>query len=377
MSTFKVPLTSIKSIRPHENANALDIVSVYDWEVVVKRGMFQVGDRVIYVPVDSILPGWLENLIFPPGSKITLTKSRIKAARIRGFVSLGMVISPNELGGIGVSDELETDMATILGITKYEPPAHEMAKNMRLAQAKKNPNKLKAFKEYTDVEHGKYYDRAFTEGELVVVTCKLHGTSARYGWFKTEVYSLKQRILNFLGLLPEWTFAWGSRRVQIQSKLMKRHSGFKSDTQGCDFGDVYTQMVKQYDLKNRIPKGYAVYGEIVGRGIQKYHAYGCESGEYKFYVYDVKHEDKFLDHTEMIHFCYQNNLTPVPVMEESAPFNEELVKKYLPVNPLSNEINEGIVVRPVKERTQGNLGRVVLKYINPEYYMLKDNTEFQ
>jgi len=56
MSTFKVPLTKVLEVKSCPNSDRLDIIKIYDWQVVVGKGNFSVGDDVIYVPVDSILP---------------------------------------------------------------------------------------------------------------------------------------------------------------------------------------------------------------------------------------------------------------------------------------------------------------------------------
>lgn len=374
MSTFRVPLTIIKAINPHPAADKLEIAKVYDWDIVVQKNMYKPGDIVVYVPVDSVLPKELETQLFPPDSKIKLHKSRIRSIRIRGVISQGMLINTMELPYSIQLHTLETDLSEALGIKKYEEPVKETPSLMKLGVPARNPYKVKEFKEYTEVEHGKYYGDELKEGEPVVVTCKLHGTAARYGWFKREPVTLLDKVRKFFGILPEWQFCWGSRRVQIQAKPDKKHSGFKSEKQGVEFGDVYTKIKEQYKLEVRIPKGYAVYGEIVGPGIQKDYCYGLASGNHEFYVYDVMHNGKWLEHREMQEFCEQYGFTPVPLMY-TGPYSKAVIEMYLAHNPISHETNEGIVVKPLPERTSPKCGRLLLKYINPEYY-LKNNSDF-
>jgi len=47
-SLFKVPLTQIRRIRVHPNADALDIATIYGFDVVVKKGIYKPGDKVLY-----------------------------------------------------------------------------------------------------------------------------------------------------------------------------------------------------------------------------------------------------------------------------------------------------------------------------------------
>ena len=383
MSTFRVPLTKILDIKKHNNADSLCIAKVYDYDVVIPMGLYNVGDIVIYIPVGSVLSDWLEKLLFPECSKITLNKSRIGAIKIRGLVSQGMLIDPDiseiydklDFNNFAKHESLEQDVASILGIKKYEEPVKSTPGLMQV-NPNTNPYKVREFKEYTDIEHGKRYDRnVLITDETVVITQKLHGTSARYGWFKTEPVSWYEKALKFLGLRPEWTFCWGSRRAQIQAKPGKSHPGFKSEKQGCDFGDVYTKIAKQEDFRNKIPKGYAVYGEIVGGGIQKGYLYNCGINEHEFYCYDVMKDGKWLNYQDMLDFCIEYNIQYVPIMYVG-PYSMDKVNEFLVINTISKEPNEGVVVFPIEERVSSFCGRVKLKYINPEY-LLKDQTEFQ
>jgi RNA ligase (TIGR02306 family) len=378
MSTFRVSLTKITEINPHPNADALLLAKVYDYDVIIPKNIYNVGDLVIYVPVGSVLSEALEALLFPEGSKIKLTNRRIRAIKIRGTVSQGMLMDPAVIPELaGVPWEAEMDVAEIIGVTKYQPPVTEAAPFMQVNQVKnilKNPE----FKQYTDIEHGKYYDRnVMTTDEMVIVTQKLHGTSARFGWFPHPQRTWLDKVKAYFGVLPEYEWCWGSRRCQINSKPNKTHDGFKSEKQGVEFGDVYTKIAKQEDLKNKVPKGYAVYGEIVGWGIQKGYLYQCGMNEHKFYVYDVYDvaNKKWLSYNEAWVLCEMWGLTHVPLVYKG-PFRKDKIDELLTFNPISKEVNEGVVVKPIEERSSPFMGRVILKYINPEY-LLKDQTEFQ
>jgi hypothetical protein len=41
-----------------------------------------------------------------------------------------------------------------------------------------------------------------------------------------------------------------------------------------------------------------------------------------------------------------------------------------------DHLKEGVIVKPVKERVDGKLGRVILKFINPMYETSKGRTDF-
>lgn len=395
MATHRVDVVKIQDIEAHPNADRLDIAYPFGkggWPVVVQKHRYATNDLVIYCPVDSILPQKLEERLFPSDSKIRLHRSRIRAIKIRSLVSQGMIIDPSDVHDMITPEDITegADLSDKLGITKYEPPVDSIPETMRIRQAKKIKPDLKLFRKYTDVQHGKYWTREIRPGDQIVITTKLHGTSFRAGWFKTEANTWWQKTLKFVGLLPEWTFAWGSRNMQIQAKLLKKHPGVKIDSQGVDFGDVYTKMVNQYDLRNRIPKGMAIYGEIVGWGIQKGYNYGCGPGEHKLYLYDIAIGDNWLDYYPnpdeegrqkqaweggFADIAHALDIPTVPIMHIGA-FSWEKLQETLALNPISTEVNEGVVIRPLRETKHPLIGRVVLKFINDEYYMQKDGTDF-
>ena len=60
-STFKVPLTEIVDIIPHPKADRLEVAVIYGFQVIVQKDRYKVGDEVIYVPIDSILPQNIED----------------------------------------------------------------------------------------------------------------------------------------------------------------------------------------------------------------------------------------------------------------------------------------------------------------------------
>ncbi len=79
MSTLIVEIVPILNIKEHPNADKLEIAEVKGWECIVKKDDFKVGDYALYIPIDSQLPADVENILFPPESKIKLSKGRIKS----------------------------------------------------------------------------------------------------------------------------------------------------------------------------------------------------------------------------------------------------------------------------------------------------------
>jgi tRNA-binding EMAP/Myf-like protein len=176
-STYKVPLTTITDIIPHSGADKLEIAQVYGFQVIVKKDQYKKGDKIIYVPVDSIITPQLEYHLFPEGSKIKLDKGRIKQIRIRGLASQGMLISVEDVQKVYnfTPDTLEEDLKEKLNIIKYEPPKPNFQSNLGGGQKRNKPLENSNFHKYNGLTNIKWCPFMFKEGELVIYQEKLHG----------------------------------------------------------------------------------------------------------------------------------------------------------------------------------------------------------
>jgi len=385
MSTHRVEVVKIDSIEVHPNAERLELAKIAGWQVVVGKNNFKSGSRALYIPVDSILPNSLEMRLFPPGSKITLKKGRVRSIKIRGQMSQGMIIPLTDLndeliaqgklemlkdGGNAQFFEGE-DWAEDIGVTKYEPPEPSVPSTMRAKAASKNqinPN----FKKYTDIENIKWYTNIFAEGEQVYISEKLHGTSARYGYiprhFQGFMAPVRAAIMNFLakwGIVKSHQFVFGSRNCQLHTGTNK--SWYKED--------VYTKILVQEDMKSKLRPGECIYGEIVGHNIQKNYTYGYKEGEHMFYAYDVMVDGKWLDFPAFERFCSERKFTPAPKLYVG-PWSQEVHMKYRDGDSTigGQKIREGVVIKPIVD-AHSICGRKVLKSISDAYY-LEENTEY-
>jgi RNA ligase (TIGR02306 family) len=165
MSNFRVSKQKI-ALFTHPNADALMLGRVGSYQVVVQKGLYNDGDEVIFAPEKSVLTGQLkteyEKYLSGPN------KDRVKAVRLRGEISSGIII-PNSLVPNFDQISLDEDVAELLGITKYEPPIPD-----QLA------GKVKSFDMpfigHHDCEHAGVYVNELIDGERVIITEKLHGS---------------------------------------------------------------------------------------------------------------------------------------------------------------------------------------------------------
>lgn len=379
MDNYKVPYTTILEIVPHTNAERLEVARVYGFQVIVRKNQYKVGDRVIYIPIDSVLPKWLEDHLFPADSKIKLHSSRVRQIRIRGLASQGMLIEAKGIieqycnGGIG-SDNLilEQDYAPVLGVTKYEPPSPGFAQTQGKDKQRNKSYEHPLFHKYNGLDNIKWFPDLFKEGEEVVIQEKLHGTNARASVLPFVTNTVLKKIMKFFRLAPKVEECYGSNNVQKSVKHGQKSHFYGDDIWGATF--------KSIDIFSKLKLGESVFGEIIGPGIQKNYDYGLT--EHRFVLFDVKilQEDgkqKWLNPDEVEAFAKERGFEYVPVLYRG-PFNKELAYSLTKGNSVycsKQKVREGIVIK-AKENYDVEGNKKALKWVSEDYLDDKSNSDF-
>lgn len=364
-------------VEDHPHADKLEFVKIRGYKCIVRIGDYKKGDLCVFIPPDSILPSALEKLLVAT-SKVKLYKSRVRAIRIRGLASKGLITDIDTikryLGDHGKHMELKAglDITEALGITKHEPGVPDYQQNL-IAPLKGNSN----FKKYTKMPRLENHEALFEPDDRVVVTEKVHGTNFRAGWVPSQATTAWQKVKNFFGYLEPWDFVFGSHNIQLQNKLNDKGDYEKN---------VYSECVKDYKLKEKIDRGTVIYGEIYGAGIQKHYDYGLKYSkglvvfdvmDYPIGNYSGNTEPEYWDFENVVDHCQDEHLPHVPVLFEGAFKDldiEELFKNGSILCPEQKTI-EGVVITSLEE-ADCYLGRKKVKCINPAYLEKKDNTDF-
>ncbi len=128
MSSFDVTVRRIESITEHPNADNIECAHIDGYIAVVPKGEFHEGDLAVYIPEQSLLPEWLLADMGLVGKLAGPQKNRVKAIKLRGVLSQGLLYRPPNLSALDLNElyELQGDMAGVLGIEKWKPeiPAH-------------------------------------------------------------------------------------------------------------------------------------------------------------------------------------------------------------------------------------------------------------
>ena len=265
-------IIQVKDLRPHPNADRLQLLHVFETDTCVGLDV-KVGDIGMYVPADiklgerfcqvnGLLRQKDENGNPVGNGYLDPQKRNVKAINLRGQRSDGIYLPITSLTDFcKISDLKVGDQITVLNgetiCEKYIPRVNPARASTipHLKGVKKNICPL--FAEHVDTEQLAYNLDKFHTGDIVQLTLKMHGTSARTGHLPI-IHERKQNFIQRLFHLPvktytEYGYVNGTRRVVIGEGL--KGGFYESD----DFR--YAMAAK---LEGKLPRGFTVYYEIVG-----------------------------------------------------------------------------------------------------------------
>jgi RNA ligase (TIGR02306 family) len=350
MSNFLVPVVRIRNIEAIPNADAIELVVIGDYRSVVRKGAFQPGDRVVYLPEASVLPDALIEELGLTGKLAGAAKNRIKAIRLRGCLSQGIIydrVPENSNEGDCV--------AGILGVVKYEPqiPTH-MAGDVA---------NLFGYPLKYDIENFKAFPEVLEESEEVEMTEKAHGTFTG--------------IAVIPGLGHDEMV--GGDGLVYSKGLGAKGLVFKDTASNA--GNVYMQVAKSLDLHAAIRRVFPdktvhVLGETYGAGVQDL-AYG--RNDKAFAAFDIWVDGRFLGRDDFSQAVAGLGIERLPVLYRG-PFSRNVMYEHTDGKTVlggASHIREGLVVVPVAERRDKTIGRVILKSVSGDYLTRKgEATEF-
>ncbi len=343
MSTIKVEVTRIQDVRPHGNADSLELATVGGWQMCVKKGVYHNDDPIVYFEQGTVLPRevadqlgvtqYLSEKTDINGDKVLI----IHRVRLRGEPSFGLVISPE--AGMTVGQ----DVADLYGATKFYPPIRTQAGDSERDDAR--------FPAYTDIENMRSYPDVLLAGEEVVATEKLHGTNCRVGFVIDQVEG--QRAYKAMA------GSRGLRRKQPVDDAATRLNTYW-------FPSTLEPVNKLlHDLYENWHNQAVLYGEVYGQGIQSFN-YGEKAVAFR--AFDLMIDGKYLNHDDFAALCDQYGVETVPLVYRGE-FSLATIKRLSDGDSQvgGSHGREGVVVKPVTERQDGKIGRVILKYVGDSY----------
>lgn len=110
-------IETIHSFSAHSNADSLELAKVLGFQVVVKKGQFSHGEKVVFVWPDTVCtPAEWNRFLDKKGDGKPI---RIKSCKLRGQFSTGLVLPISTIEGFSGPFENGTEVALFLKIEKY------------------------------------------------------------------------------------------------------------------------------------------------------------------------------------------------------------------------------------------------------------------
>lgn len=331
MSTHAVNIVEIDNVLPHPNANRLEIVPIGQWQAIVKKGEFSKGDRAVYIEPDYMVPTDRPEFSFL--AKPDRDKHRLKAVRLRGELSFGLLIPvPAELAERAVGDNVMDEM----GIQRWEPVV-KITMADELSQEKYPSTYAPKF----DIESLERFPHVIIDDEHVIVTEKIHGANARYTMIDGEFY---------MGSRNRWLQPDGNH---IWARAIDNLPG-----------------VKEWCQDN---EGSVLYGEAFGN-VQSL-KYGRNKGEVSFAGFAACSGGLWIDQKNLFHQLSDYGVPHAPILYEG-PLDIETIKTLAEqdsvISTEAGHMMEGVVICPQRERWHASVGRVALKHISNRYWLSND-----
>jgi len=298
-SNYFGTVVKIRNVRPIQGADKIQIANVAFNDVIISKDV-KVGDLMVYVQSGTQVCKELcyqANLYDDSDLNVDNIKGYvdpkkrvIKAIKLKGEISNGILIALDKFDWLYGEEFNEGDMFTHIDgqeiFTKY---VVKQAKVQGMSNKQKQIKKFdkiidKYFKFHEDTSNLRFNIHKINPDDIISIHYKKHGTSAVFAnILVNKQLTWYERLLKKLGINivdKQYDIIYSSRKV---IKNGSTESGFYSTDV---WGEVYNE------VKDRIPKGYTLYGEIIGYEssgsyIQKDYDYGCWKREKKFYVYRI------------------------------------------------------------------------------------------
>ncbi len=367
----------IKKIEPIEGADRIEKATVLGWHVVVQKGLYKEGDRVVYLEIDSVLPKEL-------AERAGFADKYLKTRRFKGVYSQGMCVPLTELYhtkfpyGSGSATNIveaakdgrwdDTDVTEYLGITKHEADQRNDEQWWKKNRATVKPPK----KWYTKFRLGRWFWKKF----LYKPTSGPFPSDLVPKTDETRVQVLGDVLEKYKGVRCQYTEKLdGSSITFWKDKKDKLHVCSRNREIFDEKDFMYATIADKY--ADKFGYGFVYQGEILGPNIQG-NKYGVK--DYEVYIYQAYCPETkvYLAPGELSAHLQSAGLSQVPILGEFDLTDDidALVDMSIGMSVLASRgkdtQREGIVIRPLEnidglydKRFVG--GRLSFKAINPKF----------
>lgn len=347
-------IQKIVSLKPIPGADRIVAATVLGWEVVVKKDEFNIGDKIIYIEIDSLLPDR------PEFEFMKSKKFRVRTIKLKSQISQGIVF-PLGILPTGVYGEGQ-DVTELLGVKNYQ----DSIEVKDPASSKKSNGFLNFLYKYSATRW------------LAKLLSKIIFKRKTYDWPEFVPKTDEERLQNN----PQFIDDLGCTQFYITEKLDGQSASYFVKTNGLrkTFGVCsrnlclpkqkcnWWEIAEKYDLEKKmkaIGKDFYIQGEIIGPGIQSNRYQLKEKEFYLFNAYSLN-QKRFLGWGELKAMALALGVKIVPII--TCEFYPTSVADWVLFSDKKSVLfdvdREGIVIRKPNSSVKNSV-----KVINPKYLL--------
>ena len=353
-------IKEVKDILPIEGKDRIELAIIDGWSVIIKKGEFKVGDKCIYVEIDSVMPDRPE-FDFLRGKNF-----RIKTMKMAGVISQGICF-PTTL--LKKDYPIGTDVTEELGIVQYEATRdiERPSNGGKRSPIKHYPKWLMRYEWFRQYIYKKDHRGAKGFPDFISKTdeCRIENIpyilSIKEPWLASEkvdgcssTYALR-KYKNWYGKV-KYEFIVCSRNLRL---FGDDDSHYWKIAKSKKMESVLKCLIEDNDW-------VALQGEICGPGIQK-NKYKLK--DFEFFGYNLVYPTGRKGSIEAKKICEQYGIGWVPIVDEFfiLPDTVEEVLKYAHAKSIvyDGTLREGVVCRSLD-------GKCSFKAVDPEFLIKYD-----
>lgn len=365
----------IVDIQPIQGADRIEVATVLGWKVVVKKNEFKVGDKIVYIEIDSKVPA--DNPYF---EFLKNRNYKVKTIKLRKQISQGLIVPLSLVKG---DYAVGTDVTDELGITYIQDVDNKRKKNVTamktsvyarfpwiktnpitkylmtkewgrtlifaLAGENKNPRKFPSWVVKTDetrIQNAPFY---LQMKKPIVVTEKIDGTSTTFTVMRKSFGRFEYHVCS-------------------------RNVDFQSDEKCFYKTNVYLEMGEKYSVKDKLVaflkahpkvKYVTLQGETFGEGVQK-RFYGLKGRDFRGFNFITSDRGRW-GTVEAANYWQKNGIPWVPIIDTDFILPDtvdELIAYATRKSQIDGQLAEGCVFRTPD-------GQISFKAVSNEYLLSK------
>ena len=386
-------IEKIEWIKDIDGADNIALAGVLGWTLIIKKGEFKVGEKCVYIEIDSLCPAKDERFEFLANKKF-----KVKTMKLNKFnvFSQGLALPVTMFPEVAGKD-IGTDVTKDLNITYYSEedgnrksnkPKQDSKYNSMFSRMKsKHPKffksklnkylmKKKWGKKLLFVFFGKKKDKPLTMPSFIIKTDEvrvenipqiLEGDNT---WLVSEKLDGSSATFYINRKSPKskhFEFGVCSRNIRQKSPDQADYHMQTSGAKTNSYWDIafkynIEDILRNYATRNGV-KTLVLQGEIIGENIQKnpYKIRGID-----FYAFNLYIDGERIGTEELELFCKEYHLNCVPIVDYRHKLPKTMEEMKLEADGFSRLNNvvkrEGFVYRSLD-------GKQSFKNVSREYLL--------